>query len=405
MKRAKSEDSDSETPRPTKSQKRGRGHPKGTKNATPKKSPHFPKQKLSDATGLTSEESTGDPDDEDESTFGSEAATSPSSPDEMDASDSEDDFASSSDDRKPKREELWRQGVSTGMAPGTEVVIKKPKARPAGKTPYADDRIHPNTLLFLGDLKMNNDREWLKMHDPDFRQSEKDFKSFIEAFTEKLIEVDDTVPELPVKDIIYRIYRDIRFSKDPTPYKPYFSAAWSRTGRKGPYAVYYLQISPGDSFFGGGSWHPESQQLARLRTAIDRRPNGLKDVLMADKMRREFLNGAPKSAEKVVKTFVSNRTNVEGALKSRPQGYDKDHPDIALLRLRNFTIGRKLNDDEVSSTGFMERVLELASVMKPFVSYLNSVVMPDPDAEDDEDEDEDDGEDGEQDEDEDEEDE
>ncbi|OCL15453.1 hypothetical protein AOQ84DRAFT_124095 [Glonium stellatum] len=149
---------------------------------------------------------------------------------------------------KAKEKELWKSGAK--LPPGTQVIIKKPKAREAGATPYADDTIHPNTMLFLKDLAANNDREWLKMHDPDYRAALKDFTSFVECLTQRMVEVDETIPELPVKDIIFRIYRDIRFTTDPTPYKTYFSAAWSRTGRKGPYAAYYLQIAPGKSFVG-----------------------------------------------------------------------------------------------------------------------------------------------------------
>jgi Conserved hypothetical protein (DUF2461) len=119
----------------------------------------------------------------------------------------------------PTGRELLREGVKTGLGAGKEVRIALPKARQAGKTPYEDDQIHPNTMLFLGDLKKNNDREWLKWHDADFRSSEKDWKSFVEKLSEKVIEKDETIPELPVKDVVYRIYRDIRFSPDPTPYK------------------------------------------------------------------------------------------------------------------------------------------------------------------------------------------
>ncbi|KAI4657753.1 uncharacterized protein J4E78_006141 [Alternaria triticimaculans] len=134
--------------------------------------------------------------------------------------------------------ELWKLGAK--LAPGTQLIIKKPKARDAGDTPYLDHTIHPNTMLFLKDLTANNDRQWLKH-----------FTTFAEKVSEKIIEADETIPELPVKDVIYRIYRDIRFSKDPTPYKTYFSAAWSRTGRKGPYAHYYIQVQPnGGSFVG-----------------------------------------------------------------------------------------------------------------------------------------------------------
>jgi len=183
---------------------------------------------------------------------------------EPDASASEDDsHAKQATPRgrkaKPKRllvhakhadeQELWKPGAK--LAPGTQVIIKKPKARDAGDTPYADETIHPNTMMFLQDLAANNDRQWLKLHDPDFRVAFQDFTTFAQQVAEKIIEADDTIPELPVKDVIYRIYRDIRFSKDATPYKTYFSAAWSRTGRKGPYAHYYVQIQPnGGSFVG-----------------------------------------------------------------------------------------------------------------------------------------------------------
>lgn len=125
--------------------------------------------------------------------------------------------------------ELWRPGAK--LAPGTQLVIKKPKARDAGDTPYLDHTIHPNTMLFLKDLAANNDRQWLKrmqpfitlasldrplmvtVHDPDFRVSFQDFITFAEKVSDKIIEADETIPELPVKDVVgiddLAIVRDI----------------------------------------------------------------------------------------------------------------------------------------------------------------------------------------------------
>ncbi|KAH0362158.1 hypothetical protein KCU65_g8230, partial [Aureobasidium melanogenum] len=285
-----------------------------------------------------------------------------------------------------KGKELWRQGVSTGLAPGTQVIIKKPKPRTPGNTAYSDTTIHPNTMLFLKDLKANNDREWLKMYDADYRSSLKDWNSFVESLTEELTKIDDTIPELPLKDVVFRIYRDIRFSKDPTPYKPYFSAAWSRTGRKGPYAAYYVQISPNDSFVGGGYWSPDARALAALRTTIDENPQRLKDVLMNDKMRADFLSGSSKKT--AVKSFV--KTNAETALKTKPKGYDGGHPDIDLLRLRRFTVGTKLTDAEILDAQVLRRIADLFSALHPFVACLNRIVLPDPDDEDEDGEDQDD---------------
>lgn len=276
-----------------------------------------------------------------------------------------------------KGKELWRPGVKADLAPGEEVFIKLPKARGDGGVKYKDGVIHPNTMLFLGDLKANNEREWLKVHDADYRQSKKDFDFFVEKMTEKLVEIDETIPELPPKDLTFRIYRDVRFSSDPTPYKPYFSAAWSRTGRKGPYAAYYIQISPGSSFFGGGLWCPEAAPLAAMRNAIDRKSPKLKTVLMEPSMRKEFLGGTPKDEKKAVKAFCDH--NRENALKTKPKGYDAENPNIALLRLRNYTLGRKLKDEEVVGDAAPKRIANLMQVLMPFITYLNTIVMPDVD--------------------------
>ncbi|KAF4537511.1 hypothetical protein BFW01_g11327 [Lasiodiplodia theobromae] len=277
--------------------------------------------------------------------------------------------------RGKKGKELWRTGVDTGLEPGTKLIIKKPKPRDAGDTPYTDDTIHPNTMLFLKDLSSNNDREWLKMHDPDYRTSLKDFNSFVERLTEKVIEADDTIPELPTKDIVFRIYRDIRFSSDPTPYKTHFAAAWSRTGRKGPYAAYYVHIEPNANFVGGGLWMPAADGLQKLRRDIDRKPHKIKRVLTDAGIRKEFFDGIPNDEKKAVRAFT--KKNAESALKVRPQGYEKDHRDIELLRLRSFTIGKKLDDSAVMGAGGLQRIADLISCMVPFITYLNSVVMPD----------------------------
>ncbi|KAL7773671.1 hypothetical protein CFE70_003637 [Pyrenophora teres f. teres 0-1] len=272
--------------------------------------------------------------------------------------------------------ELWRPGAK--LEPGTQLVIKKPKARDAGDTPYLDHTIHPNTMLFLKDLAANNDRQWLK----HFRASFQDFTTFAEKVSEKIIEADETIPELPVKDVIYRIYRveDIRFSKDPTPYKTYFSAAWSRTGRKGPYAHYYIQVQPnGGSFVGGGFWQPDAGALAKLRRDIDRKPHKIKTMLRNAGIRKHFLGGVGDDDKKAVKAFTNLPMNKSNALKRNPKGYDHDHKDIELLRLRNFIMGLELEDDKVVGTGGLGRIAELVLCLEPFITYLNSVVMPDGD--------------------------
>lgn len=302
-----------------------------TTKTTPKKSPYFEQSNDTEPESEIEAEESGYEDED--------ASVAPTSASE--ASEAESEYASEEDERPKKKaprgrkpgsakatpngvivtgkagQELWRPGVKVDMEAGEAVFIPLPKARGAGKTPYSPSSIHPNTLLFLGDLRKNNDREWLKMHDADYRQSKKDWDEFVESLTEKIIEKDETIPELPPKDLTFRIYRDIRFSPDPTPYKSHFSAAWSRTGRKGPYAGYYVQIQPGGSFVGAGVWHPEAAPLALLRKSVDKKSAALKEVLKGEKLRKEFLGGCEKKDDSVVKKFFA--MNEENALKTKPR--------------------------------------------------------------------------------------
>ncbi|UKZ59636.1 uncharacterized protein TrAtP1_000937 [Trichoderma atroviride] len=274
-------------------------------------------------------------------------------------------------------------------------IIPLEKLRDTGGVPYEDHYVHKNTMLFLKDLKANNKRPWLKSHDGEYRRALKDWQSFVDATTQTLIEVDETIPELPAKDVIFRIHRDIRFSKDPTPYKAHFSAAWSRTGKKGPYAVYYIHCEPKATFIGGGLWHPEAAYIAKLRASIDERPRRWRRAFSDPHLKRVFFPAVKEKdgVEAVVKAFVAR--NQENALKKRPMGYEVTHRDIELLKLRNFTIGTKLDDSVLSSDDAQAKIKETMRGLEGFITFLNSVVMPDPNLDDDE-SDEEDGENGEE---------
>ncbi|RYP50383.1 hypothetical protein DL768_004058 [Monosporascus sp. mg162] len=293
---------------------------------------------------------------------------------------------------KAKRQETDDDDEGSEDEDGRVTFIPLPQLRDTGGVDYEDARLHPNTLLFLRDLKANNKRSWLKMHDPEYRRSLKDWESFVETLTERITEADETIPELPLKDVIFRIYRDIRFTKDLTPYKAHYSAAWSRTGRKGPYACYYVHVEPGGrSMVGGGLWHPDNGALARLRASIDERPHRLRRVLLDPAFRRTFLPGAKTGDERsAIAAFVA--ANQENALKTRPKGFHPEHRDLELLKLRNFTIGRKIDDSVLTSEDAQDKIMAIITPMVPFITFLNSVVMPDPNLDSDSDGEENDGE-------------
>ncbi|KAG6008459.1 hypothetical protein E4U21_004481 [Claviceps maximensis] len=270
-------------------------------------------------------------------------------------------------------------------APRKVEIIPLEKMRDTGGVDYADYKVHRNTLLFLKDLKANNKRAWLKSHDGEYRRALKDWQSFVETATQTVIHVDETVPELPFKDVFFRIYRDIRFSKIKTPYKPHFSAAWSRTGRKGPYACYYIHCEPGSSLIAGGLWQPQASSMAKLRRSIDRHPDRWRRVLNEASFKKVFFPKIKLSAgpEAAVQAFAGR--NKENALKKRPMGYEVTHPDIELLKLRNYTISTKIDADFFTKDDVQERLAELIRGLYGFVTFLNSVIMPDPALDDDSD--------------------
>ncbi|KAI9828305.1 MAG: hypothetical protein M1832_002733 [Thelocarpon impressellum] len=332
-----------------------------SKRSTPRTSRHFEQDDSPE------EESEADSEIENElSGYEDDEGSAVSSPPESAVSEDDDEEYESEDHPKPKAQsrqrqgqkekkkekeeekgqEVWRSGVKTGLGPGKQVVIKIPKARAAGATPYEPHTLHPNTMLFLGDLAKNNDREWLQLHNADFRASEKDFDSFAGALTEKIVEHDETIPELPVKDIVGQ-FSD---SAGPAP-------------------------------------------LALMRRAIDRRADKLKQVLCETRLRKEFLGVTAKDEKKLVAAFIGQ--NQENILKTKPKGFEYENPNIELLRLRSYTIGKRIADEAVMGPGGLSRVADLLGVLTPFITYLNSVVMPD-DASSDEDSEGGDEEDGEE---------
>lgn len=277
-------------------------------------------------------------------------------------------------------------------APAKITFIPNKKLHDLGDIEPKDNTVHPVSLRFLKDLKANNQRTWLKENDAEFRRAQKDWLSFVESFGFRLVDdVDDTIPDLPAKDIVFRIYRDIRFSKDPRPYKPHFSAAWSRTGKKGPYAHYYLHCEPGSSFVGAGMWHPDNEQLRAIRESIDEKPHRWRRVLVEDDaVRQTYLPAAKKGdAKSCIKAFA--KINAENALKKKPLGYAADHKDIELLKLRNFHVHKKVPDSLWTAANSQDQIVALLKTLVPFVTHINRIVRPDPG-----DEDTDEGEEGEE---------
>ncbi len=215
----------------------------------------------------------------------------------------------------------------------------------------------PQILSFLRQLATNNEKEWMDAHRDDYQTAR---ESFIELVTHLLLGLeteDEGMRSLDPKKCIFRTNRDIRFSKDKSPYKTNFGAALSEGGRKSGNAAYYLHLQPNDeSFIGGGIYQPPSEVLAKVRQEIDYNASELRKLA-------------------TVPDFKETFGEIQGdSLKRAPKGYDPDHPNIALLKLKDYIVLRKLSDEEVTDAQFPDQALAIFKTMIPFVHYLNVAV-------------------------------
>lgn len=206
------------------------------------------------------------------------------------------------------------------------------------------------TLDFLIKLKNNNNRDWFTENKKEFQQLEKDFKSFAQEIVTDLSKTDSID-----KVQMFRIYRDVRFSKDKSPYKTNFGVALGRTKpmlRGG----YYLHIEPGGSFVGGGFWEPNAEDLNRIRKEFETDDTEMRAIV---------------SDKNFIKTFG----NLEGEeLKTAPKGFDKEHKAIDLIRKKQYLISRKFTDKEVMDKNFKAEVLNTFLAMRPFFDYMSEVL-------------------------------
>lgn len=208
-------------------------------------------------------------------------------------------------------------------------------------------------LEFLKQLEKNNNREWFARHKPEYDLIVKENKVFFDQIYTELQEYDN------LKGIhIYRIYRDVRFSKDQTPYKNNFGVGYSRSKpmlRGG----YYIQIEPNNSFVGGGFWGPDTKDLLRIRKEFELNTTAIEKITSN-------------------KTFLQYFGNIEGdAVKTAPRGFDKNHPAIDLIRKKQYVVMRKFTDKEVLSSNFQKEAILTLLAMRPFFDYMSEVLTTD----------------------------
>lgn len=221
----------------------------------------------------------------------------------------------------------------------------------------ANSSIAPSTLTFLKDLSKNNTREWFTEHKDRYVEAHENVVAFADALLEEMRKHDE-LDNVSGKKSVYRIYRDVRFSKDKVPYKNHFGG-YLRRATKMRRGGYYFHIEPGAAFVGGGFWMPNSDDIKHIRAHIAQDDAPLR-IIIADP------------------TFVKTFGTLDGeGVKTAPKGYSKDHPAIDLLRKKQFLVGKSFTDKEMKSKDFAKEVTLTFNAMRPFFDYMSEILTTD----------------------------
>ncbi|KAI8343038.1 hypothetical protein BC941DRAFT_410279 [Chlamydoabsidia padenii] len=281
----------------------------------------------------------------DDSDFQSESSTH--SDQQTDASDS---------DQNTKKEHSDRDVVLTAedFKPPT-IIVPEPK-----NSPFAD-AISPSSMVFMATLMENNDRSFMKLHEDQWKATRKDFMDFVDLLAKELYALDNTILVQPAKDAIYRQHRDLRFTLDRIPYKCTLKASFTTQGKKSPLPGYHISLKPGNNTkIAVGIFQPNPVLKQRMRAGIIRQGDLLREALSTDTIKEVF--GSTGLA----------LLNDEDRLKVAPKGIDKTHPEIELLRYNSLFVTKTLDDVDVVSEGFLDKVLDVFEALLPFVTVLNA---------------------------------
>jgi len=219
-------------------------------------------------------------------------------------------------------------------------------------------QIDKSTLKFIADLKKNNNRDWFeKNKESRYKSAHEDMIQFMDSLITEMKKVDN-IETVSGKKSLYRIYRDVRFSKNKTPYKPFFggrikrATSWLRGG-------HYVHIEPGNCFIAGGFFNPNSDDLKLIRDDIAHDAEPLRDILSDHDFKETW------------GTFEGD------AVKTSPRGFDSDHPDIDLIRLKQFHLSTHFSDEEALSETFIFEIVKSFLIIRPYFNYMSELLTRD----------------------------
>ena len=213
-----------------------------------------------------------------------------------------------------------------------------------------------NTLQYLDDLKANNNRDWFLENKKRYEVVKKEYQQLVGNFLDAMKPLDPSLEMLEVKNCTFRINRDIRFSKDKTPYKSHLGI-WLSSGAKGVNrSGYYVHLEKGASFIAGGLYCPEAEDLKKMRKEIAFFHDDLEAIFNEKNFKREFND------------FDRNEKNM---LKNPPRGFEKEHPAIEFLKLKSFESSQRIDISEATKKDFVTRMSKKLIALKPLNDFIN----------------------------------
>lgn len=212
-------------------------------------------------------------------------------------------------------------------------------------------------LKFLKAIAKNNNRQWFEKNKSTYLEVKNNFDDFLEELYKELLKFDERLAGLDPRKLAFRIYRDIRFSKDKRPYKVNMGAGFSPAGKMVQEPGYYIHIEPGKSFIAGGIYQPDSSNLAKVRQEIDYNSKEFLKILNNKKFKTSF--GGLDDFDKV---------------KTAPKGYSKDNPNLELLKHKSYLVSHSFTDAQVKDKKFVKLVAEYCKTLKPLNDFLREAM-------------------------------
>jgi uncharacterized protein (TIGR02453 family) len=218
--------------------------------------------------------------------------------------------------------------------------------------------LQPSTVRFLKELKRNNNKLWFDKHRKNYEAAKADFIAFIQTVIDKHSKKDPSIMHITAKDCLFRINRDIRFSKNKSPYKTNFGASINKGGKMAmKSAGYYFHLEPGISFTGGGIYMPMPEELKKVRQEIDYNFSEFKKIIHHKKFNSVY-GDLDRSAE-----YLLSRV---------PKGYDADNPAAEYLKLKSYIGVISLSDTELTSKELIKKTVTAFEALQPLIEFINN---------------------------------